>query len=214
MARRRRSSTLRIFGALLLIVVAGYRAWQGEWPLRDGAERKTAAKTATKVFQVLTEARLQPNRGNDGDSFILNHRGEQHTFRLYFADCPEKERHAHNAQRLREQGAYFGGLREAETVAVGKAAKERTETWLQTLPFTVYTKWQGVYDSGRYYAFVVFQDGEELSEKLVREGLARIHTTGTTLPDGRSRQVFEARLRQLEREARAARRGGWGITGS
>jgi endonuclease YncB( thermonuclease family) len=209
MARKRRSSSLRVFGFLLLILVAGYRVWQGEWPLRDSVPIDGSAKTATKVFQVLPDARLQAHRSNDGDSFVLNHGGEAYTFRLYFADCPEKERHGYNEERIREQGGYFGGLREDETVALGKRAKQLTEAWLNTMRFTVYTKWQGVYDSGRYYAFVLFEDGEELSEKLVREGLARIHTTGTTLPDGRSRQAFEARLRELEREARAARRGGW-----
>jgi hypothetical protein len=48
-----------------------------------------------------------------------------------------------------------------------------------------------------------------LAEKLVREGLARIHTTGAALPDGRSARQFEAGLRELERQARAAGRGGW-----
>ncbi|HYF34197.1 MAG TPA: thermonuclease family protein, partial [Prosthecobacter sp.] len=184
--------------------------WQGEWPLPESIPNEGPAKTATKVFQVLPGARLQAHRSNDGDSFTLSHGGQTYTFRLYFADCPEKERHGYNEERLREQGAYFGGLREKETVAIGKLAKERTEEWLNRQPFTVYTKWQGVYDSGRYYAFVIFADGEDLSEKLVREGLARIHTTGTTLPDGRSRQAFEAHLRNLEGQARAARRGGWG----
>jgi len=70
-----------------------------------------------------------------------------------------------------------------------------TRQWLTERPFTVYTKWQGVFNSGRHYAFIVFPDGEDLSAKLVREGLARIHTTGTTLPDGRSASHYEKELR-------------------
>lgn len=48
-----------------------------------------------RTFQVLLNARLHPHRDNDGDSFhLLLKEGQAQQFRLYFADCPEKKRHA------------------------------------------------------------------------------------------------------------------------
>ncbi len=65
-------------------------------------------------------------------------------------------------------------------------------------PFTVQTRWERVYDSARSYALVFFADGEELSEKLVKAGLCRIHTKGTWMPDGRREIDFENHLRVLD----------------
>jgi endonuclease YncB( thermonuclease family) len=162
------------------------------------------------VFQVILNAQLQPHRDNDGDSFHIAHEGGVHEFRLYFADCPEKRAYAQNADRLADQGRYFGGLSQAQTVAVGQEAAAFTRQLLTTQPFTVHTKWHRVYSSARCYAFVLFQDGEDLSAKLVRAGLARIHTGGTTLPDGRSPAQYQHQLRELEAAAKAAGRGAWG----
>lgn len=204
--RRRGPRSLRwVIGVLLLAV--GSQVWK-EVQKRQSAPEPRAGKAA-KVFEVMYEARLLDAPNNDGDSFKISYRGKVHELRLYFADCAEKRRHAYNGDRLREQGDYFGGLSEARTVALGQQAQAFAREWLQGRPFTVYTKWQGVYGSGRHYAFVVFPDGEDLSAKLVREGLARIHTTGATLPDGRTAGKYEQELRGLEAEAQAARRGGW-----
>jgi endonuclease YncB( thermonuclease family) len=204
--RRRRSLPLSWLG-LLLLVALGTQAWKEVQKRQRMPEVRTGK--AAKVFEVMLGARLLDDKNNDGDSFKISYRGKVHELRLYFADCPEKRRHAYNGERLQEQGQYFGGLDEARTVALGQQAQVFTRQWLQGRPFTVYTKWQSVFDSGRHYAFVVFPDGEDLSAKLVREGLARIHTTGTTLPDGRSATAFVQHLRALELEARAAGRGGW-----
>lgn len=206
--RRRRSGSLSWIGLLVFLILGGSQLWK-EIQRQSSAPEPRSGK-ATKVFEVMYDARLLDDPTNDGDSFKITYRGKVHLLRLYFADCAEKRRHAHNAERLRDQGDYFGGMSESRTVALGQQAEAFTRQWLQERPFTVYTKWQGVFDSGRHYAFVVFPDGEDLSAKLVREGLARIHTTGTTLPDGRTAPEYEHELRMLESEARTDRRGGWG----
>ena len=90
-------------------------------------------------------------------------------------------------------------------------AEAFTRQLLSTQRFTVCTKWHAVYGSGRYYAFVIFPDGEDLSAKLVKAGLARIHTGGTKLPDGREAATYEAQLRNLEAQAKAGRAGAWGM---
>jgi endonuclease YncB( thermonuclease family) len=201
MSQRRGKSWLWI---VLALIGAGFQAWR---ELHDAPAN--SPKQSIKVFEVILNAQLRPHPDNDGDSFHLDHGGQTHEFRLYFADCPEKNRHHLNGERLAEQGRYFGNLSESETVAVGLQAQAFTERLLTTQSFTICTKWQSVYNSGRHYAFILFKDGEDLSAKLIREGLARIHTSGTRLPDGRTPSQYEQQLHQIEAEARAARRGGW-----
>lgn len=190
----------------LALLVLGWQGWEQVVQKTQSPQRE-----ATKVFEVILDARLHPHSDNDGDSFHLKHGGQVHEFRLYFADCPEKKRHHLNGDRLAEQGRYFSGLSEAETVAIGQKGEAFTRELMRSQPFVVCTKWHKVYNSGRYYAFVIFPDDEDLSAKLVSAGLARIHTGGTTLPDGRQTKVYEQQLRQMEAEARKARRGAWGI---
>ncbi len=201
MSRRSRKSWLWV---LLALVAVGFNVWRD---IQDGPE--SSAKQASKVFEVILGAKLHDHRDNDGDSFHLNHNGQTHEFRLYFADCPEKKRHQFNGDRLAEQGQYFGGLSEAETVAIGRQAQTFTLRLLSTQSFTLYTKWQSVYNSRRHYAFIVFADGEDLSAKLIRAGLARIHTSGIALPDGRSVSDYQNQLRDIEQQARSKRVGAW-----
>lgn len=198
----------------LLLALAAYQYWQeGHLPGLKTAPAPQATPsekpTPTSDYQRLEGARLLDHRDNDGDSFLITHNGQSHHLRLYFADSPEKRRHQHNGDRIRDQGRYFGGLDEARTIALGLEAKKLAEQWLRERPFTVHTRWHQVYDSGRYYAFVIFDDGEDLSEKLIRAGLARIHTTGAAHPDGRPRAMLERHLRRLEEEAKHEKRGGW-----
>lgn len=201
MSRRSGKSWLWV---LLALVAVGFNVWRD---IQDGPE--ISAKQASKVFEVILGAKLHDHRDNDGDSFHLNHNGQTHEFRLYFADCPEKKRHQFNGDRLAEQGQYFGGLSEAETVAIGRQAQTFTLRLLSTQSFTLYTKWQSVYNSRRHYAFIVFADGEDLSAKLIRAGLARIHTSGIALPDGRSVSDYQNQLRDIEQQVRSQRMGAW-----
>ncbi len=201
---RRRSKSKSWLWVLLTFIAVGLQFWRD---IEDGPE--ASPKQASKVFEVILGARIHDHPDNDGDSFHLDHNGQTHEFRLYFADCPEKRRHSFNGDRIAEQGQYFGGLSEAETVFVGQEAKDFTRHLLSTQTFTLYTKWQSVYNSRRHYAFVIFADGEDLSAKLVRVGLARIHTNGIALPDGRSAKDYQDQLRSLEQIARAQHMGAW-----
>ncbi len=54
-------------------------------------------------------------------------------------------------------------------------------------------------------------NGHDLNELLVSAGLARIYGTRTPLPDGRDSRAYLAHLHELENEAKAAKRGGWGM---
>lgn len=203
--RKRRSNLSRSLWVLVWLAVGLIQAW-------DRFRDKPAPPSSRTDghFVLLQNARLTDDAGNDGDSFKLAHDGGEHVLRLYFVDCPEKRQYSLVNNRLKDQAGYFGGLSIPQTVSVGVEAKAFTEKLLQEQRFTVQTRWERVYDSQRSYALVFFDDGEELSEKLVKAGLCRIHTKGTLMPDGQREFDFENHLRELEREAKATKRGAWG----
>jgi endonuclease YncB( thermonuclease family) len=160
-------------------------------------------------FQRLDGCIYKPQRWNDGDSFhVLLPDGKEIVFRLYFVDSPEEERVY--ADRIAEQAAYFG-LSSDAAAEIGRAASEFTKRALAK-PFTVYTRWRralGRSANWRYYAIVITAERHDLSELLVRNGLARIYGTRTPLPDGRDSREYLAHLRELENEAKRAKRGAW-----
>jgi len=171
---------------------------------------KPSSRTTAKGFEVITGAKLTAHRNNDGDSFQVSHDGQQYELRLYFVDAPEKRLHQFNGERIDHQSRYFGHRSREPTMEIGRQATVLTEQLLSTRPFRIETRWQPVFDSGRFYAFVFLEDSnEELSEILVREGLARIYTEGTDLPDGRKRADFERHLKKLEVTAKSQQKGGW-----
>lgn len=190
---------------LVWLVVGLLQAWNHyrEKPPQAGPEKESR-------FVTLVDSQLVEDAGNDGDSFKIAYEGSEHVLRLYFVDCAEKRLYPLVKNRLKDQAAYFGGLSIPQTVNLGLEAKVFTEQLLHERRFTIQTRWERVFDSARSYALVFFDDGEELSEKLVRAGLCRIHTKGTWMPDGSREFDFEDHLRELEREAKAAHRGAWG----
>lgn len=197
---------------ILAVVAVIFLRLYGKGDTPGSTRTSRSTPKAEGNWERLTGCRLVDDRGNDGDSFKLECAGEQHVIRLYYADCPEKYRHEHNGERLAEQGAYFGGLTEEQTIAAGVRAKEYAHAFLQKGPLTVETRWEPVYDSGRYFAYVSVS-GQDLGEALVREGLARIHTKGVERMDGTTNRAQRDRLYKFEREAKAARRGAWAGAG-
>lgn len=176
-----------------------------------------ASTSSTKVngYDRLEGCRVEPHRNNDGDSFMVRHGQRVFELRLYFVDTAEKylsDRHESQRERVAQQARDFGGLSLDQTVMLGQQAKAHTMSLLEGRAFTVFTKWERVYDGERYYGFVVLPGREDyLSEELVSQGLVRIHTKGQPSPDGLSTKQFEANLRALEKEAKAKRRGAWGL---
>jgi endonuclease YncB( thermonuclease family) len=164
-----------------------------------------------QILQPLSGVRFIDDETNDGDSFVVEHDGQKLVLRLYFVDCAEKREYKLVAGRLKDQAGYFGGLSIPQTLKLGQQAKAFTADLLRSQPFTVFTRWERVYDSERIYAVIRFDDGEDLAHKLVQAGLARIHTKGVNMPDGKKANDYENHLREVEKEARAAQRGAWGM---
>ena len=74
--------------------------------------------------------------------------------------------------------------------------------------FRVLTRWESVFDSGRYYAFITTEQGD-LADLLVERGLARIHTKGNSRPGGATFAQERNRLLGIKRKARKAKVGEW-----
>ena len=178
---------------------------------------KSSSNSVTKVngYDRLEGCVMVDHKDNDGDSFHVRHGNREFELRLYYVDTPEKylsDRYADQRRRVAEQGRDFGGLSPEQTVEVGKAAKMYTAKLLQGKPFTVFTKWEHVYDSERIYGFVELPGSDEyLSEDLVEKGLGRIHTKGEATPEGQSYRQYKSHLETLERAAKQAGKGAWGL---
>ena len=71
--------------------------------------------------------------------------------------------------------------------------------------FTVYTKWEQVFDGDRYYGFVemAYSHGTYLGPKLVEKGLVQMHIHSNLTPNGRKFWTLEG----LEKAARNAKPG-------
>jgi endonuclease YncB( thermonuclease family)/predicted flap endonuclease-1-like 5' DNA nuclease len=161
------------------------------------------------AWTTLRDCHYVTNQANDGDSFHVTTRGKQYLFRLYFVDAPEMD--SSLSDRIDEQAKYFG-ITAAQTIGVGKLGKEFTQQKL-TRPFTVRTCFQdalGRSKMERFYAIVQTTTGD-LGEQLIENGLARIHGASAN-PVGLPRANVEwQKLKQLERNAKREKVGGWGV---
>ena len=185
---------------------------------KKGGEAAEKPAFAGKVhgYDRLEGCRMIDHRNNDGDSFWVRHGDREFELRLYYVDTAEKylsDRYEDQRRRVAEQARDFGGLSVEQTVELGKAAKLYTARLLEGKSFTVFTKWERVYDGERFYGWVELPgtDGEYLSERLIEKGIGRIHTKGEPSPDGASYRQYKAHLEKLEREAKEADRGAWGL---
>lgn len=177
-----------------------------------------------KPLQKLEHCTLIPTDWADGDSFrIKTEAGQEHTIRLYGADCLEM--HVNDdadAQRLRKQRRYFG-ITEAQGNAqdsaelaksFGKKAAQKTAELLAK-PFTVHTCFRDALGDGlhpRIYGFVTCSDGQDLSSALVKCGLARAFGVYADGPDGRTLDDFKSLLADLELQAATKGEGIWAET--
>ena len=155
---------------------------------------------------------------SDGDSVEVRRGGNHYVFRLYFVGCVEKN----PASRARRAAhARYFGVKDSESTGLRAAylARNFTKDNLRN-PFTVYTCWQAVDpvgDNPAIRAFVETADGKDLSTLLVKEGLAIIRHGDSAVsdhPNGRRSSEISSDLKQAEVEAKAQKRGAWGLVKS
>lgn len=225
----------RLFQTIPILAVALLVYWQrGQFertePIVDGPPPRaatvprndSAVPEKSGKYDRLEGCRLVEDRRNDGDSFLVRYGSHTFHLRLYFVDCPEKylsDRYENQRRRVADQARELGGITLMDAVEVGKMARDFTARLLRDQTFTVYTYWEQVYDGDRYYGFVELPESAEfLGNALIREGLARIHTKGPgsksnpiPTPKGDSFHHHRDLLQNLERQARNARHGAWGM---
>lgn len=183
-----------------------------------------AAPGLAADLQRIEQARLVPTEWADGDSFrIETPDGEQHTLRLYGADCIEWHvTDETDARRLRAQRRYFGvsghgGSPQASiqlAIEHGALAGQAIAELLDQ-PFTVFTTFADGRGDARFqriYAFVETADGRDLSTELVRRGLARAHGVYRSTADGTSRDDYREQLKDAELVAARTGAGIWAHT--
>jgi len=166
--------------------------------------------TAATGWRELDGVRFDGERYSDGDSFHAERKNRTYIFRLYFVDTPETDQRY--PDRLKAQAAYFGVTVE-QVVAGGGEAAAFVKELLKDKTFEVHTRYEnarGSSDRKRYFAMVKVGD-RWLSELLVERGVARIYGFNRELPDGTSARAHLSRLRKLEKEAKEAHRGLWGV---
>ncbi|MES2440875.1 MAG: hypothetical protein V4584_17550 [Verrucomicrobiota bacterium] len=229
-----RNSWLSVLILIAAVALWGYNQTQPSRPekpagrptsvARNKPERPVAGNPAgiekTGGYEVYRNCTLVDARNNDGDSFMLRlPDGRQEEFRLYFVDTPESAFKSYrggetNHRRIEQQAADMGGITPEQAVEIGKQGKRFTLGLLASRPFDLYTRWDSPYHDNRFHAFLqVKQDGKPrwLEELLVERGLVRIHTKPADLPDGTSAATQKARLKDLERAAKRAEAGVWGL---
>jgi len=213
MARRGPTKPWQLVLLLILAVVVTLLKDRKAPPVQ-GAD--TAGREKTTAYEIISGCRWQDHKGNDGDSFRARlPDGRVEEFRLYYVDAPESQFRTYrggatNRERIHEQARALG-LTDEQAVEIGKKAKARVHDLLAGKPFTLHTRWDDPFGDRRYHAFVTPQGGPLLEETLVREGLARIHTKPADLPDGTPVKERLRQLREMEKEARQAKRGAWGM---
>jgi endonuclease YncB( thermonuclease family) len=220
--------------SILLIIVAvgiwGYNQVQSptQTPRKSppsGESKKPPVSLSNKPesagpYEIYRRCTLAEARNNDGDSFMVNlPNGKKAEFRLYFVDTPESAFKTYaggdtNHQRIRQQAAEMGGITPEQAVEIGKKGKAFTLGLLASQPFDLYTRWDSPFNDNRFHAFVEVQQGSKphwLEELLVERGLARIKTKPADLPDGTPASKQLQHLRDLERTAKRAEVGVWGL---
>ncbi|WFB36019.1 helix-hairpin-helix domain-containing protein [Kiritimatiellota bacterium B12222] len=175
-------------------------------------------------LHTITDVRLVPTDWADGDSFRVRFPdGNEHTLRLYGADCFEWHlTDDYDVRRLRTQRRYFGissfGTSPSESIhlakSIGEAAALQTRAWLSQ-PFTVHTTFADGRGSPHYkriYAFVTTSDGQDLATLLVENGLARAYGVVRSTPTGESHENYREQLKDAELIAARKSKGAWAYT--
>lgn len=161
-----------------------------------------------KVAVVVPESAL-------GHRFSLRDEAKEASYlvSLYFVECPPLSAEEGEGEALARISRYFGDVPLEKLLEMGQAAKDFTLRQLSTRPFKLATLYRQTPDREGIYGFIMIraEDGSEeyLSELLVAEGLASISVQGNYLPYGERAEDFRQHLVNLERKAKAEKRGIW-----
>lgn len=163
-------------------------------------------------YEVLTGCQLLEDPGNDGDTFLLRTPEGDHRFCLYWVDAMETD--GGQPEAARRMAQHFGFASEEPLRDLATEAREFSLRLLRAFPLRVVTRWEPQPEERAFAAYVYLMQPENqppinLSEYIVRHGLAMIRPANGVLPDGTPPDRFLQILRRGEAEARQENRGGW-----
>ena len=179
---------------------------------------------ADNLLQEFKNCQYVKTDWGDGDSFrVRTGEGKEFTVRLYGVDCVEwKVVDEADAERLRSQRRYFGisevGGTGSGAIVLAREFGERGAIEVERIlasPFSVHTTFADASGDARFeriYAFITTNDGKDVGEHLVSQGLARAYGVSRQTYDGRSRDEYRAALADLELIASRKGLGIWAHT--
>jgi hypothetical protein len=184
-------------------------------PLAIPVEMKVNEARAYKMgdWWVLPKPELVVSRANEADTLRIRSGPKEDVFVLFFVDAAETL--ASRVSRLREQSAFFLKAPEKHIIQTGSKASEWVSDLLRKHSFVVYTRWDRVPKSERFYAFIKVElvpgHPQDLGELLVRRGYASLNGQETdglpeALPDA---EKYLGNLGKALSLAKTERAGAW-----
>ncbi|MES2708438.1 MAG: hypothetical protein V4726_17730 [Verrucomicrobiota bacterium] len=162
-------------------------------------------------YQVITDTQLIEDPANDGDTFLIKTPEGTRRFSLYYADAVETD--GGQPESAREMAENFGFDSEEPLRTLGVEARDFSLRLLNSTPFRVVTRWEEVPGDNSFYAFIYLKDPEQglidLSQWLVRYGLAMIRVCERDCPDGTPAAQYLLRLREEETRSQNESHGAW-----
>lgn len=184
--------------------VPGLEGLPPAMPLNDKGEPLAA-------YQVITDTALVEDAANDGDTFLIKTPDGAKRFTLYYADAVETD--GGEPGTAREIAEYFRFDSEEPLRKLGAEARDFSLRLMKNTTFRVVTRWEPVPNDDAFYAFIFLKDSEQglvdLSQWLVRYGLAMIRPTDRENPDGTSASEYLKRLREEETRSQSEALGAW-----
>ncbi len=151
-------------------------------------------------LEEVRDAAFVENPGNTGDRFLVKARGETFFLRLMFVSCPlpaPDDTKAHDFHRQ-----YFG-ITEADSLMIGRQARDFTAAYLKDKPLKLITRWQKD-GSGAVLATVVPAEIGDFAGILVDNGLAAVlEPPSKGSSQHRAEETPREILKQRERAAKA-----------
>ncbi|RYD27053.1 MAG: hypothetical protein EOP86_25100 [Verrucomicrobiaceae bacterium] len=160
---------------------------------------------------MITSTGLVEDSANDGDTFLIRTPDGPKRFSLYYADAVEPD--GGQPESAREIAENFGFESEEPLRTLGVEARDFSLRLLRSTPFRVVTSWEDAPEPNSFYAFIFLKDPDQglidLSQWLVRYGLAMIRPCGRDCPDGTSAADYLERLRGEEARSQQESHGAW-----
>ncbi len=181
-------------------------------PLALPVAAPSSGQAESEEFQELDGVSLSEAPVVSADTFRLRVGGKEHVFCLYFIEALENT--FNDLARIKQQAAFFTGATHEAIVESGRHAVKEAAQLLGSRPLKVWTRWQKVQGTDRYFAIIAIELEKGrwtyLDEVLVGKGLAQPEGKVTPLPDGkRTTEEHLVQLRKLARAAREQRLGIW-----